>query len=151
MAGFTPPRGWKGDGGGRQILPPGRKGDRFWPATASPANSQAIEITYFSQRNGAGPVLADGRSVHRERRPVVSVTSEIASNLSFQSSQRVAKSDAPPANDSFASLVDSNNAAADNNNRAGDSAAPASNNSSAPRRPDDTAAKAGGARDNSAA
>jgi flagellar hook-length control protein FliK len=81
---------------------------------------------------------------------VVSVTSEIASNLSFQSSLRAQKSDAPPANDSFASLVDSNNAAADNN-RAGDSSSPPSNNSSAPRRPDDTAAKTGAARDNSAA
>src|SRR5215207_5381772 len=82
------------------------------------------------------------RLIHRERLPVVSVTSELASSLSFQSAQRPAKSDAAPANDSFAALVDNNNAAADNNNRVTDSAPAPSNKSSAPRRQDEVAANA---------
>jgi chemotaxis protein MotD len=86
--------------------------------------------------------------IHRERLPVVSVTSEIASSLSFQNAQRPAKSDAP-ANDSFGSLVDSNTAAADDNRA--DPASPRANDTPAPRRQDDPAPTTTRARDNSAA
>ena len=78
---------------------------------------------------------------------MVSVASEIASSLSFQGPQRAQKSDAP-ANDSFASLVDSNAAAADNS-RAAEASPPPANSTPAPRRQDDAAAAANSrARDN---
>jgi chemotaxis protein MotD len=79
---------------------------------------------------------------------VVSVTSEVSANASFQSAAaRSARpdSDPPAGNDSFAALVDSNTAASRNDNRAQDSAP-------APRRPDDTQAASGSrSRDNAAA
>src|SRR4051794_28799247 len=66
--------------------------------------------------------------------PVVSVSSEVSANLSFQGAPaRSARPDAAPstANDSFAALVDSNTAAGNSDNRPQDSSAPT------PRRTDD--------------
>src|SRR3954466_9259866 len=77
--------------------------------------------------------------------PVVSVTSEVSANASFQSAAaRSARpdSESPAGNDSFAALVDSNTAAS-RNDRAQDSAP-------APRRNDDTATD-NRSRDNAAA
>src|SRR5262245_6633226 len=51
-----------------------------------------------------------------KRPPVVSVTSDISASTSFQTPPPRTKAEQPPANDSFASLVDSNTAAAANNN-----------------------------------
>ena len=79
---------------------------------------------------------------------MVSVTSEVSANASFQNAAaRSARLDAdPPAgNDSFAALVDSNTAASRNDSRAQDPAP-------APRRSDDTQAGSGNrSRDNAAA
>jgi flagellar hook-length control protein FliK len=79
---------------------------------------------------------------------VVSVTSEVSANTSFQNATaRSARLDSePPArNDSFATLVDSNTAASNNDNRTQDSAP-------APRRSDDAqAASDNRSRDNAAA
>src|SRR5436853_897090 len=80
--------------------------------------------------------------------PVVSVTSEVSANVSFQSAAaRSARPDSePPArNDSFATLVDSNTAASNNDNRTQD-------NAHAPRRSDDAQATSDNrSRDNAAA
>jgi chemotaxis protein MotD len=78
---------------------------------------------------------------------VVSVTSEVLANASFQNAQaRSAKtdSDQPSGNDRFAALVDSNTAASSNNDNRADGTA-------APRRGDDQPAPDNRARDNSAA
>ena len=56
---------------------------------------------------------------------MVSVTSDISVNTSFQAPSPRAKADTPSSNDSFASLVDSNNTAAANNNDRAQDAAPA--------------------------
>jgi flagellar hook-length control protein FliK len=77
---------------------------------------------------------------------VVSVTSEISANVSFQGAPaRSGRSDPDQSagNDSFAALVDSNTAAGNNDNRSQDAA---------PRRPDDSQSPADNrARDNAAA
>ena len=79
---------------------------------------------------------------------MVSVTSEVSANASFQSAAaRSARPDSEPSagNDSFAALVDSNTAASNNDNRAQD-------NAPAPRRSDDAqAASDNRSRDNTAA
>jgi chemotaxis protein MotD len=79
---------------------------------------------------------------------VVSVTSEVSANASFQNAAaKSARPDSEPSagNDSFAALVDSNTAASRSDNRAQDQAP-------APRRSDDTqAASSNRARDNDAA
>ena len=84
----------------------------------------------------------------REGSSVVSVTSEVLANASFQAAQaRSARphSDQAAGNDSFSALVDSNTAASNNDNRTQDS-------SSAPRRSyDSQAASDNRARDNAAA
>jgi flagellar hook-length control protein FliK len=78
---------------------------------------------------------------------VVSVTSEVSANASFQNAAaRSARpdSDPRPGTDSFATLVDSNTAASRNDNRVQDSAPP-------PRRSDDTQTTSGNrSRDNGA-
>src|SRR3954453_13570635 len=69
--------------------------------------------------------------------PVISVTSEVSANLSFQgASARSARPDSDPSagNDSFAALVDSSTADTNNDNRAQDKS---SAQAAAPRRPDD--------------
>ena len=79
---------------------------------------------------------------------MVSVTSEVSANASFQNAAaRSARPDSEPSagNDSFAALVDSNTAASNNDNRAQD-------NAPAPRRSDDAqAASDNRSRDNAAA
>jgi flagellar hook-length control protein FliK len=83
---------------------------------------------------------------------VVSVTSEVFANASFQSAQaRSARADSGQSagNDSFAALVDSNSAASNNDNRVQDRT---QDSASAPRRADDSqAASDNRARDNAAA
>ena len=112
--------------------------------------TKILNLLDFIRQTGVARSLLMTGPVQRERRPVVSVTSEIASTLSFQSAQRAQKSDAP-AGDSFASLVDSNTAAADNNSRSAEPPPSPANNPPAPRRPDDTAAaNSGRPRENSA-
>ena len=79
--------------------------------------------------------------------PVVSVTSEVSANTSFQNAAaKSARPDSESAgNDSFAALVGSNKAASNNDTRTQD-------NAPAPRRSDDTqAASNSRARDNAAA
>jgi len=84
---------------------------------------------------------------------VVSVTSEVLANASFQGAQaRSARldSDQSTGNDSFAALVDSNTAASSNDNRAQDNRA--QDTAPAPRRSDDPqAASDNRSRDNTAA
>ena len=79
---------------------------------------------------------------------MVSVTSEVSANTSFQNAAaRSARPDSEPSagNDSFAALVDSNTAASNNDNRTQD-------NAPAPRRSDDAqAASDNRSRDNAAA
>ena len=78
--------------------------------------------------------------------PVVSVTSEVSANTSFQNAAaKSARPDSEPAgNDSFAALVGSNTAASNNDTRTQDKPP-------APRRSDDTqAASNSRARDNAA-
>jgi len=83
---------------------------------------------------------------------VVSVTSEVLANASFQGAQaKSARADSSQSagNDSFATLVDSNAAASNNDNRAQDRA---QDSAPAPRRSDDSqAASDNRARDNAAA
>ena len=83
---------------------------------------------------------------------MVSVTSEVLANASFQGAQARsarADSDQSAGNDSFATLVDSNAAASNNDNRAQDRA---QDSAPAPRRSDDSqAASDNRARDNAAA
>ena len=72
--------------------------------------------------------------------PVVSVTSEVLANASFQNAKaKSARADSSQSagNDSFATLVDSNTAAGNNDNRAPDRSR---DSASAPRRPDDSQA-----------
>src|SRR5215468_7987921 len=106
----------------------------------------------------AGPVLADCKGEFQWERPsVVSVTPDITASTSFQAPPPRAKADPGPANDSFASLVDSNTSAAANasdraqdrvqdreQDRAQDASPPPqqanSENRPAPARRDDTAA-----------
>src|SRR5262245_26343076 len=102
----------------------------------------------------AGPVLADCKGEFQWERPsVVSVTPDITASTSFQAPPPRAKADPGPANDSFASLVDSNTSAAANasdraqdrvQDREQDASPPpqqsASDNRPAPARPDDTSA-----------
>ena len=80
--------------------------------------------------------------------PVVSVTSEVSANTSFQNAAaRSARPDSEPPvrNDSFAALVDSNTAASNNDTRTQD-------NAPAPRRADDAqAASDNRSRDNAVA
>ena len=80
---------------------------------------------------------------------MVSVTSEVLANASFQGAQARsarADSDQSAGNDSFATLVDSNAAASNNDNRAQDRA---QDSAPAPRRSDDSqAASDNRARDN---
>jgi chemotaxis protein MotD len=74
---------------------------------------------------------------------VVSVTSEVSANASFQNAAAKSArpdSDPPAGNDSFAALVDSNTAASRNDNRAQDQAP-------APRRSDDAQASGNRSRD----
>ena len=83
---------------------------------------------------------------------MVSVTSEVLANASFQGAQaRSARADSGQSagNDSFAALVDSNSAASNNDNRVQDRT---QDSASAPRRADDSqAASDNRARDNAAA
>ena len=82
---------------------------------------------------------------------MVSVTSEVLANASFQGAQaRSARADSGQSagNDRFATLVDSNAAASNNDNRTQDRA---QDPAPAPRRPDDSqAASDSRARDNAA-
>jgi flagellar hook-length control protein FliK len=84
---------------------------------------------------------------------VVSVTSEVSANASFQNAAaRSARPDSEPSarNDSFAALVDSNSAASNNDNRAQENRS--QDNAPAPRRSDDAqAASDNRSRDNAAA
>jgi len=78
------------------------------------------------------------RPSHRERPPVVSVTSEVATSLSFQAApQRSARAEPSQGSADFGALVDNNNtvAAVSNNSNGTTSAAPLP--SAGPRRPDD--------------
>src|SRR6185437_11013273 len=100
-----------------------------------------------------GPVLAQWMTeVPARGSPVVSVTSEVLANASFQNAQaKSARADSGQSagNDSFATLVDSNTAASNNDNRAQDRAR---DSAPAPRRSDDSqAASDNRARDKSAA
>src|SRR5882672_2743419 len=92
------------------------------------------------------------RRVPARGSPVVSVTSEVLANASFQGAQaRSARADSGQSagNDSFAALVDSNSAASNNDNRVQDRT---QDSASAPRRADDSqAASDNRARDNAAA
>jgi len=90
----------------RQILPPGRKGGRFGPSLSYPTFQQAIEITiYFLEDRVARSLLTAYRK-SIERPPVVSVTLELAASVSFQGAPaRPARSEQPPASDSFGSAT----------------------------------------------
>src|SRR5436190_1526738 len=99
-----------------------------------------------------GPVLAEEYPGFQRGSPVVSVTSEVLANVSFQiAPPRSARSDSDQAsgNDNFAALVDSNAAAGNADNRSQDaSTAP----TPAPRRADDSQATSDNrSRDNAAA
>src|SRR6059036_1069810 len=96
------------------------------------------------------------RRVPARGSPVVSVTSEVLANASFQGAQARsarADSDQSAGNDSFAALVDSNAAASNNDNRVQDRVQDRTQDSApAPRRSDDSqAASDNRARDNAAA
>src|SRR5450631_1761705 len=117
----------------------------------SPKNYQAIEIYGYLSITRGGPVLADLRSSFIARgRPVVSVTSEVAASVSFQTAPpKAARPDPSQAGDSFAALLDSGTPT-DTGNSGAASAAP--QQSAAPRR-DDAAANADNprSRDNASA
>jgi len=103
----------------RQILPLGRKGDRPGGAARTQHVNKILKYIDISIRPGMARSLLIVRPSHRERPPVVSVTSEVATSLSFQSApQRLAKTDPSEASAGFGALVDSNTAAANNNNTA---------------------------------